>query len=220
MLSREVSSNQTDIHPDLESCIARYQQHPYRKPATDTSLRVFEQIQSLVSADQRPLILDSGCGTGQSSIALARRFPDHLVIGADKSAHRLRQQLQQQETLSTGNLILARIDLIDLWRLAAQQEWRLARHYLFYPNPWPKKKHLQRRWYAHPVFPYLLALGGLLQLRTNWSTFHQEFALALQLMGYPEVQQTQLHNPDPVSPFEKKYKHSGHYLYRSVVELR
>jgi tRNA G46 methylase TrmB len=220
MQSREVSSNQTDIHPDLESRIVRHRQHPYQKPSADSSRRVFSQLQQLVSANQRPLILDSGCGTGQSSIRLANRFPDHLVIGVDKSAHRLRHQLQAQETLSKGNLILARIDLIDLWRLAAQHEWRLTRHYLFYPNPWPKKKHLQRRWYAHPVFPSLLALGGRLQLRTNWSIFHHEFALAMQLMGYPEVQQSQLDNPDPVSPFEKKYKHSGHRLFRSVVDLQ
>ena len=73
-------------------------------------------------------------------------------------------------------------NLIDFWRLSVQTEWRLQKHYLLYPNPWPKKKHLQRRWHGHPVFPSILELGGELELRTNWKIYADEFNQAVNLL--------------------------------------
>ena len=54
-----------------------------------------------------------------------------------------------------------------------------------YPNPWPKKKHLGRRWHGAPVFPALVKLGGELEMRSNWQTYLDEFALALACLQIP-----------------------------------
>ena len=69
------------------------------------------------------------------------------------------------------NLILMRADLNDFYRLAADAGWRLARHFILYPNPWPKSVHLKRRWHGAPVFPYMLRLGGVMELRSNWKLY-------------------------------------------------
>jgi hypothetical protein len=81
----------------------------------------------------------------------------------------LRRHLAAQ-TASSGtppgwppNVGFSHTDLVDYWRLMRKAYVRPARHYLFYPNPWPKIGHLPRRWHGHPVFPALLALGGPLQ---------------------------------------------------------
>ncbi len=220
MHSSEVRSNQTDVHPDLGLHLEKYGRSPYRRQASEDSLSVFQQLHKIVSEHSRPLIFDSGCGTGESSIKLACSYPGHLIIGTDKSGHRLARHLDGGALMQRDNLILARINSLDLWQLAAQHEWRLSRHYLFYPNPWPKKKHLQRRWHGHPIFPTLLRLGGYLQLRTNWEIFHHEFTRALQIMGQTEIVENQLECDEPISAFEKKYRDSGHTLYQTEVELR
>ena len=64
-----------------------------------------------------------------------------------------------------ANAVLIRADLVDFWRLLADNGVRLARHYNLYPNPWPKIGHLARRWHGHPVFPALLELGGVPLIR-------------------------------------------------------
>jgi len=159
-------------------------------------------------------MLDAGCGTGASSLQLAVANPHALVIGVDKSVARLGRGIAEDQP---GNLLLLRADLVDFWRLAAAAQWQLARHYLLYPNPWPKPGHLGRRWHAHPVFPILLALGGELELRTNWETYALEWQQALMLHGRRvELDSfTSGGGAGPVaSPFERKYLASGQRCWR------
>jgi tRNA (guanine-N7-)-methyltransferase len=188
------------------------------------------QVSSATSASRRapPLILDAGCGVGESSVALARAFPTHYVIGVDQSAVRLQRgrQCPQAQREQGGerrawpaNLDLVRADLVDYWRLLADAGLRLDRHYLLYPNPWPKIGHLRRRWHGHPVFPTLLALGGVLECRSNWLIYIAEHCLAVeQLTGRAAVCQSFVPE-QPMTPFERKYLESGHGLFRSVTDL-
>ena len=112
-----------------------------------------------------------------------------------------------------------RADLVDYWRLMLDARIRLARHYLLYPNPWPKIGHLSRRWHGHPVFPAMLALGGVLECRSNWKIYVDEFCCAVErLTAQPIV--CEPYSPEIVlTPFERKYLNSGHALYRAAVQL-
>jgi len=96
---------------------------------------------------------------------------------------------------------------------------RPARHYILYPNPWPKIGQLARRWQGHAVFPAIVALGGVLECRSNWDVYVEEFALAVEWLSgvKPAVE---VWNPEtPVTPFERKYLASGHPLHRCVATL-
>lgn len=214
-VSAPVVSSQKGRHPRLDAVVRRHFEQPWRQPVRDHTRRAFEAVASKVSGHGGPLVLDSGCGTGASTAALARHHAGALVIGVDKSAARLNKSPDLPE-----NAVLVRADLADFWRLAAAGGWRLDDHYLLYPNPWPKSEHLMRRWHAHPVFPDLLALGGRLEVRSNWRIYLEEFARALELAGYSSVEFRTLHATAPISPFERKYRASGHELYGITVELK
>jgi len=116
-------------------------------------------------------------------------------------------------------VIWLRAELATFWRLAVQAGWRLHRHFLLYPNPWPKPGHLRRRWHAHPVFPDLLQLGGRLELRSNWAVYAEEFAVAVNHALGTRVQPMRLAGSDDLSPFERKYRASGHALYSVALSL-
>ena len=218
------TSAQTGVHQHLADLLERHRHAPFRKPYADYNRAAFaasmERYQR--TAPGAPLILDAGCGVGQSSIALARAFADHYVIGVDQSASRLARNIAGppgDPGVWPENLDLVRADLVDYWRLLQNAQFRLARHYLLYPNPWPKIGHLSRRWHGHPVFPALLALGGVLECRSNWPIYIDEFCLAVTtLTGRPAVCQV-LTVEQPMSLFERKYHDSGHPLYCSCIEL-
>ena len=96
----------------------------------------------------------------------------------------------------------------------------VARHCIFYPNPWPKAEHLGRRWHGHPRFADLLRLGGRLELRTNWPVYAQEFAHALQVAGHAAtLGVVAAPEAEPISPFERKYALSGHTLWLLQAQL-
>lgn len=217
--SRIPSSAQPDVHEQLLRRVERHLSEPFRKPLADYNRAAFEL--GLAGWDRRaPLILDAGCGVGHSTIQLARQFPDHWVIGVDQSEDRLNRRKPYPDALLPANMVFVRADLVDFWRLLDEAGIRLARHYILYPNPWPKIGHLARRWHAHPVFPFVPKLGGVLECRTNWRIYAAEFALALATATGQDVAYEEFQAPVPLTPFERKYRDSGQALYRIVCDLR
>ena len=166
----------------------------------------------------RPLILDSGCGTGASTLQLAAARPDATVVGIDQSRERLvRGGLAGTDFAALApNAALLRAPLEDIWRLLAADGLRPRRHLLWYPNPWPKAAQLRLRWHGHPVFPVLLQLGGEVELRSNWWVYAAEFAQALGACGWQTALDEIAADVAPVTPFERKYRDSGHRLWEVI----
>jgi tRNA G46 methylase TrmB len=189
---------------------------PWNQPLHRPTVEAFEALQECLADGEGGLILDSGCGTGESTRLLAARFPECLVVGVDKSLVRLQKTSVSSFPHRENNAVWLRAELASFWRLALAAGWRLERHYLFYPNPWPKPGQLQRRWHAHPVFPVLLRLGGRLEMRSNWKVYAQEFAFAVGRLTGSAVQAHVLDRAKPVSPFERKYRNSGHDIYQVI----
>jgi len=216
--SRVPTSAQTGVHEHLPVLLERHRLAPFRKPYADYNHAAFEAsfARREREAPGAPLILDACCGVGESSIALARAFPDHYVIGVDQSEARLGRF---EPASLPPNLDLVRADLVDYWRLMHDAGVRLARHYLLYPNPWPKIGHLSRRWHGHPVFPTMLELGGVLECRSNWRIYVEEFCLAVNTLTQCRMACEEFVPNLPLTPFERKYRESGHALYRAVTEL-
>ena len=215
--SSPVSSNQTDVHEDLEQIVKKHLKHPYKKPFREFSQSIFDQIDQIKQNLNQPIILDSGCGTGESSMFLSKLHNDALIIGIDKSEKRLEKFLQGKNFYHKDNLILARADVIDIWRLAIHAKWNLRKHFLLYPNPWPKKDQLKRRWHGHPVFPEMVNLCGNIELRTNWKLYAEEFNNALEIVTGKHTEINSVEINDFISPFEKKYYESEHELYRVLL---
>lgn len=213
--SRQVTSNQAQPYEKLAQVLECHQQSTFQKPIAEFNRQAFEQAQALLEKHGGPFILDSCCGVGQSTRLLAERFPKHFVLGVDRSADRLERKLGELP----ANACLIRADLVDFWRLAVAAAWQPEYHFLLYPNPYPKKKDFKLRWHGHPVFKYLLALGGHLECRTNWLLYVEEMQQALKLMGVGAdlAQLTEI--AEPLTPFERKYAKSGHNLWQLTAQL-
>ncbi len=217
--SRAVFSTQTEIHEQLDKLLHRHRSHAFQKPfSTYNQTAYTSTMQAWKAAGSAPLILDSGCGVGLSTRHLASLNPLHFVIGVDQSADRLSRLHQSAPDLK--NFITVRADLVDFWRLLHKDGITLDYHYLLYPNPWPKKDQLRRRWHGHAVFPTLLALGGTIECRSNWKIYVDEFAHALtSLTGQlTQTEKFSIH-PFALTPFEEKYHASGHSLWRCQLKI-
>lgn len=217
--SQPVRSNQTGPHPDLAEVVARHLQHPWRAPMHEPSVRVFEQWLATGPDRDSPLVLDSGCGTGDSTRQLAAQYPDAAILGIDQSEVRLHAaEGDLQQIGAHAWLMRARAETV--WRCLLANAFRVSRHVLWYPNPWPKSAHLQRRWHGHPAWPDLLMLSETVELRSNWPIYVDEFALALTQSGWQFERDVVGPGEVPISPFEKKYRESGHTRYRLKARPR
>lgn len=243
--SRPVVSNQQTTHNNLLKVVNRNATSEFRRPISKHSHQEFQtllswldsfrqekQKSSNLSEDENNdrkngrynIIFDAGCGNGKSSAIIATRFPDSLVVGVDKSYARLAKT--EQFKLPT-NLFYLRSDLIDFYRLACEHSLRPYRHYILYPNPWPKAEHLQRRWHGSGIFKNIVSLGGELELRSNWKIYLDEFAEGLTVFDKSAVvsalspsEANTAFNAKFISDFEEKYFCSGQALWQLRGNLR
>jgi tRNA G46 methylase TrmB len=216
--SRSIVSNQPSLHEKLDEIVLKHLSAEFKKPIAEHTQAAFDQVNEKVQAFAGPLILDSCCGVGESTANLAKHHPDALVIGIDKSSHRLDKHDIEYKQTDAGQYILVQADLNDFWRLAVAANWLPTHHYLLYPNPWPKAKHLQRRWHGAAIFPFIIKLGGRLELRSNWDIYVKEFARSLELAGHKC--DVELYESDTaITPFERKYWASGQQSHRLVINL-
>ena len=213
--SRGIRSAQSGPHEKLAELLARQGQQAFRKPYAPWNVAAFEAAMRAWGGHS-PLLLDAGCGVGWSSFQLAHAYPDHFVLGVDQSADRIGRGKPSEQP---ANLHFARADLVDFWRLLRDAGVRPARHYILYPNPWPKIGHLARRWHGHPVFPTVIALGGVLEARSNWRIYLEEMAQALALLGGGQASVEPWTAETPLTAFERKYRDSGQALYRLQLDL-
>lgn len=218
---REITTNQEGPHEDLLDYVRRYQSGGYKKPIAEHTQSAFYQANEVVAQWQGDVILDSCCGVGESSLEIAALFPEALVIGVDKSEHRLARldSYRESKGINPDYILMLRADLNDFWRLAVEAGWSLKKHYLLYPNPYPKKKHLQRRWHAGPSFPYLLQLGGELEVRSNWKIYIEEFSESLSAYEFASEVREYVPEHGYWTPFERKYHSSGQSLWHLKTNL-
>jgi tRNA G46 methylase TrmB len=216
--SRQVFSAQSGPSEKLAKKVSAHLEKTWRQPISTHTRDAFVQVESLLaSLTCRSIILDSGCGTGTSVRSLAELHPDSVIIGIDQSAKRLERNRAAPLPYLDGRCLWVRAELSSFWRLALEADWRVHKNYLLYPNPWPKATHLGRRWHGHPVFPTLMRLSRETEMRTNWHVYAEEFALASQhVLGFaPKLEVLDVN--EPLSPFEAKYRASGHTLYRVLA---
>ena len=111
--SRSITTNQTGIHEKLDEVVLRHLKSEFKKPIAAHTQTAFDEVNAKVQAFNGPIILDSCCGVGESTANLAKRHPDALVIGIDKSAHRLDKHDVEYKQSDTGHYILVQADLND-----------------------------------------------------------------------------------------------------------
>ena len=214
-----IHTEQSSIHADLSKIVARHARHPFQKPiALHNQLAFDELTDQWAKRGFPPLILDSGCGVGESTLHIAQAHPDCFVVGVDQSQVRIQTQKTWWHAPVPENLLWLRADVVDFWRLLAaylaEHGQILRKHYILYPNPYPKIGQLHKRWHGHAVFPTLLRLGGTLEVRSNWGIYIQEFAAATTQLTHqtPEFW-GELTNIQAITPFERKYQTRGEHLW-------
>ena len=224
--SKSIITNQTGIHEKLNDLVAKHLSHPFKKPYQPHTQQAFQEMDTLVQAflQANPvgeIILDACCGVGQSSRILAQQNPQALVIGVDKSAHRINRNIEgfaQKNGYCAQNYHLVRADLNDFYRLVKAANWPVTKHYILYPNPWPKSKHLQRRWHGSAVFPQMTNIGNVLILRSNWRLYLEEFQQAAkQIALHGELSQVNVAVEQALTPFEAKYQASGQVCWQLTL---
>lgn len=121
---------------------------------------------------QAPCHLEIGFGMGEALLAMAAAHPENNYLGVEVHLPGVGQLLLGLRERGITNVRIARRDVTEVLDLLPAQS--LAQVYLFFPDPWSKKRHHKRRLVQSPFVGQLwrvLTPGGLFHAATDWDDY-------------------------------------------------
>lgn len=170
----------------------------------------------VAAAAWSPQALDIGFGYGESLLALAGAHPGQRVLGVDVHAPGLLRAMDALTAagLDGGDVRILRADVAGLLPLLAPGSLQVIQ--AFHPDPWPKRRHHDRRLFDAATLrrcAALLAPGGRLHLATD----HDGYAAAMRRAATEVGGLSRLPEPPPVP--ETRYGRRARAAGRTVASM-
>lgn len=149
----------------------------------------------------KPIEIDIGCGMGRFILARAQANPGVQYVGVERLLPRVRKIDKKATRLGLKNLFLIRLEAAYTLQYLLP-EHTVSRFYLFFPDPWPKRRHRRHRLFNADFRSLVwsrLVPGGELQVATDsldyFGDMERQMADDLRFeripaMERPEEQQT------------------------------
>jgi len=159
-----------------------------------------------------PLHVDLGCGDGSFLCELAQRYPEKNFLGIDKLVGRVAKTCRKAFALENVRVLNVEISYAVRYLLPEES---VETFYLFFPDPWPKRRHHRRR-IVTPNF-----LDGIQRALISDGSFH----IATDQLDYFEQirRNTQNHSGFtlsdddvdlPLTKFERRFRALGAAIHR------
>lgn len=172
-----------------------------------------------------PVVLEIGSGMGETTARIAAENPDTDYLAIEVHSPGVGSLLRHIAEASLTNVRIVQHDAVEVLRDMVPAD-SLAGIHLFFPDPWPKKRHHKRR-LLQPEFAALaasrLAPAGRLHVATDWQDY-ADHALAV-LAATPELRNTTgsfAPRPPwrPQTKFERRGMRLGHGVWDLVFVRR
>ncbi len=174
-------------------------------------------------SNSKPLVIEIGFGMGQATSEIAQKRPDYNYLGIEVHTPGVGKLLLLIETLKLDNLKVYHGDALPFLANHVADN-SLAGLHIFFPDPWPKKRHHKRRIINKEnlsFFTRKLKPEGYIYFITDWEEYAESAKLLFDAepglynpyandSGWAERQEWR-----PVTKFELRAKQEG----RNIREL-
>lgn len=173
-----------------------------------------------IFGNSRKLVIEIGFGDGKATAQIADENPETNYIAIDVYKAGIGKLLGEVRARNLKNLRVIEHDAIEVLEQMVALESVSAFH-IFFPDPWPKKRHHKRRLICRPRTDLLaerLCVGGYIYFVTDWFPY-AEFALE-QLNATPNLKNKfNAFSPHQSWRPETKFEQKGIDEGRAISEL-
>lgn len=168
---------------------------------------------------EAPVVLEIGFGNGETLVEQAVANPDRDFIGIEVHEPGVGHCLLKAEDAGLKNLRVINHDAIEVLARQIPAD-SLSRINLYFPDPWPKKRHHKRRIvqdsFAKAVADRLL-VGGTLQIATDWANYAEHIDEVLSRSERFACVERREHRGEapldrPQTKFERRGLRKGHRI--------
>lgn len=159
----------------------------------------------------RPLEVEIGCGNGRFLAARASSQPETQYLGIERMLGRVRKIDRKANRLALDNLRILRLEAFYTFYYLLPRH-RLRTVYVFFPDPWPKRRHHSRRLFSPLFLDALwarLIMGGTIEVATDHTHYFDEiranFAADPRFEEIPAMTRSSAEQTD----FERLFRDQG-----------
>jgi tRNA (guanine-N7-)-methyltransferase len=172
-----------------------------------------------------PVVVEIGFGMGDSTATIAATHPEIDYLGIEVHGPGVGSLCKQIAERHLANLRIAQHDAVEVLQHMIP-EGSLAGVHVFFPDPWPKKRHHKRRLIQAPLVALIasrLAPGGYLHCATDWEEYAQQMLDVLS--AEPALENTAAGfapRPEyrPLTKFENRGLKLGHGVWDVIFRKR
>lgn len=173
-----------------------------------------------IFGNTNPIVIEIGFGMGDATVKLAEANPDVNYIGIEVHRPGVGRVLNEIQRLNLKNLYLIEHDALEVLEYMVGDN-SINGFHIFFPDPWPKKRHHKRRLVQRPrtdLIAKKIAPKGYLYFVTDWLEY-AEFALE-QLNDTPGLKNKYDGFAEPQSwRSQTKFERKGINADRVITEL-
>jgi tRNA (guanine-N7-)-methyltransferase len=174
---------------------------------------------------EAPKILEIGFGMGETTAEMAQAHPQHDILGVEVHTPGVGALLKRIEELGLGNVRVIQHDAVEvLQHMIAPGS--LDGVHIFFPDPWPKKRHHKRRLIQPPLVALLASRmkpGAHLHVVTDWEDYAQQILEVLSAepaLANAAERYAQRPSTRPLTKFEHRGIKLGHGVRDLVFRKR
>jgi tRNA (guanine-N7-)-methyltransferase len=168
-----------------------------------------------------PLVLEIGFGNGDALVAAAASHPEQNYLGVEVHRPGVGSLLLKLEAAKIGNVRVVVADANELFAYLPTAS--LHGIHLFFPDPWPKKRHHKRR-LMQPAFAArlrdVLESGGYIHCATDWEDYATQMRKVLEATpGFSNIAGTGGYVDRPATRPLTRFEQRGRAAGRPVWDL-
>ena len=166
-----------------------------------------------------PVVLEIGFGNGESLITQAEAGREQNFLGIEVHKPGVGHCMLRANQAHLGNLKIICHDALDVLQQQIPDR-SLERVNLYFPDPWPKKRHHKRRLVQTGFLRVIadkLVDGGGLHIATDWANYAEHIDEVLAGSGLFRIDERRVHQGDraldrPTTRFEQRGLSEGHKI--------
>ena len=162
----------------------------------------------------KKIILDIGCGTGESTIALNRVYKDYLVIGLEAYKPGIMNLINK-------NILTHYGDALEF--IEKLENETIAKIYMLFPDPWQKKKHRKRRLFNEYTFKIILSImkrNGVFHFATDNINYAFEARETINKVTSSNISFSKTRGSRPITKYEKKGVRKRNFIFDLIYIKR
>lgn len=160
--------------------------------------------------------VDLGCGDGSFVCQLAKQFPDKNFLAVERLTKRVEKVRRKAENIDNLR-VLGTDTFFAVCHLLPQNS--VETFYLLFPDPWPKRRHQQRRIFTGDFLDAVvvaLEQNGVLHVATDHRDYFKQIRSVSR--AHPEFELVDLDGVGrPLTKFERRFREQDLPIYRLTL---